>query len=528
MKRIALVLVVVVLALALAWRLSGGDDEPEAAESQPQATALLDTQSQLAVPAEREVPASLERENVKTAVAEAAPAVVTAEQPSEPQLTLVFGRVVPPRGEEALAEAPACGLHDETGTRRKVECAQDGAFAISGVAAGKYWLYAGDSEGATGWVEFELAAGVEQHEVNVTLERPWSVEVRVRSSNGEPLDGLWCMAVATLEPLGEWFDELTGAPQNPYGVGSFQPSTRGAEEPAKQVRGTLLIDVDSPVWVHLLHGHRVLARERIAPPQTVVEFVVDPEDPATQPSKLRGRLLDAETGEPLRSQQVMVTSQGSASRKTDDDGRFDGGRLLEPGLCRVRVGGPNYAWDQLVRLEPGVETDLGDIRVERGLRIEGKVIGALGTERERTVRYEELDELSGELVWNGMLTGTRIEADGSFKIGGLMPRRYQLTIEGGGDMARQRHVVDLRSGSVAGLEFVLQRASTLAIAITQPGRRLEKLEIFDGNGVLFGTSKLEPGPPQAFKLAPGNYTLKIRGVERHVVLGSEPLLVRLP
>jgi hypothetical protein len=528
MKRIVLVLMVLALALGLAWRLGGGNDEPEAAESLPRAPALVDAEPELAAPADSAPSESSEREDVKAGVVEAAPAVVTAEQPSEPQLTLVFGRVLPPRGEETFAEAPSCGLHDETGTRRKVECAEDGAFAISGVAAGRYWLHAGDPTGAAGCVEFELAVGVEQREINVTLERPWSVEVRVRSTDGRELKALWSLVVATLEPLEEWFHEPSGSSSNPYGVGSFRPARLGQAEPGTDVRGTLLIKVESPVWVHLVYGHRVLARQRISPPQSVVEFVVDPEDPAAQSPTLRGRLLDAETGEPLGSVQVMVVCQAAGLHKTDGDGRFEVSGLLVPGFCRVSMRGTGYAWDQLLKLEPGVDTDLGDIRVERGLSIEGKVFGALGSERNRTVRYEELDELSGELVWNGMRTIARIEADGSFKIGALLPRRYQLTIEGGGDTARQRHVVDLRNGSITGLEYVLQRASTLSVVLDLPGRRLEELEIRDDSGALVMAPKLRPGPPQAFKLAPGSYTLKLGDVERSVVLGSEPLLVRMP
>ena len=104
----------------------------------------------------------------------------------------------------------------------------------------------------------------------------------------------------------------------------------------------------------------------------------------------------------------------------------------------------------------------------------------------------------------------------------------KLTILGGGDSVRQRQIVDLRSGSVTGLEFLLQRASTLSVVLDRPGRRLEKVEIHDETGTLVMAPKLYPGPPLPFKLAPGRYTLKLGDVERQVVLGSEPLLVRLP
>lgn len=528
MKRVGFVLLALVLAIGLAWKFAGREHEPTAASSRPQESASLEAQSNPSSLAAPSADVEPERQLAPSERVDAPTATEESDATLEPQLTLVFGRVLPPRGEETFAEAPSCGLYDETGTRRKVECAQDGAFAISGVAAGHYWISAGDGDGAGGCVEFELPPGREQHEVDVPLERDWSVEVRVRSSNGQELGALWSLVVATLEPLGDWFHEPSGSLSNPYGVGSFRPARLGQAESGTDVRGTLLIKVESPVWVHLVYGHRVLARQELSPPQTVIEFVIDPEDAVTKPPTLRGRFFDAETGEPLRSVQVMVASRGVSFPKTDGDGRFEASGFLVPGFCRVSVRGPGYAWDQLVRLEPGVETDLGDIRVERGLSIEGKVTGALGDERERTIRYEALDELSGETLWNGMHTGTRIEANGTFKIGGLMPRRYQLTIDGGGDTAKQRHVVDLRNGSVAGLEYVLQRSSTLSIVLENSVRRLEKVEIHDESGALVMAPKLRPGPPQAFKLAPGSYALKLGDVERPVVLGTEPLLVRLP
>lgn len=440
--------------------------------------------------------------------------------------TLLHGHVRPAVEGEGFASSPTATLTDVHGQRQRLECSPAGAFAIATVMPGVYWLSASGPDGGRGSVEFELSEGLEQLEVDVRLERGWEVQVSLRSERGGAPNWLMPLAVATLEPLGEWFDEPRGAISNPYGVGRFLPGQPDGVRPGSELLGTLRIDVDAPVWVQLVRHHRVLARQRISPGQRTVDFVVDASVDLAMDGSLRARLVADDTGQPIARANLEIESQASSMTRTDADGRFFA-RRLAPGFCRIKLRAAGHAWDELVRIEPGTELDLGEVRVPAELSIRGHLVGgAVGVELPR-IRHERLDERTGEPIWNGSLQLAQADADGLFAIRGLLPGTYALSIEGDGTPWRRR-TVRLRDRPVEDIEIELEATTPLCVVVGRGVRPDGMLELISPAGERIATLPPRPGTPRSFHLPPGRYTLRHGDEERSVEVGQAPAVLRLP
>jgi protocatechuate 3,4-dioxygenase beta subunit len=173
--------------------------------------------------------------------------------------------------------------------------------------------------------------------------------------------------------------------------------------------------------------------------------------PATLACTVRGRTVDAQ-GQPLAG--VAVSLNGwvandqrlaawlkdhdepkriAEQRTTDADGRFEFSFWPPPPFqfsLRLRADGVATWGTRWSELEPGATKDLGDVQLERGTLLHGRVVDAEGAPKAKvTVR---IDGAASRRAENGFETWTSATTDGTGAFRArwaLRPGEYQLGID---------------------------------------------------------------------------------------------------
>ncbi|MCY3002772.1 MAG: RNA polymerase sigma factor [Planctomycetota bacterium] len=440
--------------------------------------------------------------------------------------TVVFGHVRPENDGEELESAPFVWLKDMDGKRTQVACASDGAFTLPSVAVGVHWLWASAGEQGTGTTEFEVVPGLQRLEVVVRLERPWKIDVIAGPGSDELRSGSSAFAVATIEPLGERFEENAAQRAGVFGFGIFRPGRSSEADPDSL--GSLEIGVNVPVWVHLVRRRTVLDRKRVQPGATTVEFDLAGRDLSFTPGSVRARLVAADTRLPFVRGSVSLVGEFSklSLGPIDADGRvkFSG---LDPGPWRVSLFEAGYAWDEELKIEPGAELDLGDVFVSKGIALRGRVVGAEPGQLTVRVACQRLDQRTGEPVWSGGIRAFEIDAEGRFVAAGLIPGKYRLSFSGAGLPLVQR-TVDVKDVPIENVELELAPGADLCVIFARDAEPADWLDVLSVAGERLGHTRLVPGSPHAFRVVSGTYVVRVGEHERRVTVGSEPLLVRMP
>lgn len=234
-----------------------------------------------------------------------------------------------------------------------------------------------------------------------------------------------------------------------YGAGSWTRSIHPTAKYPPEIYGRMRLSMPSPVFVSIVHQQRVVATQEIGPGQDRVRFVLDPRSKLLQPGAVRLRLIDAQTLQPLANGRV-VAPLGSAMKmeRTGPDGscRCE----CQAGLIGLGVSHPDYGSAELVmRIEPGVETDLGDVAIWRAVSISGVMVDEHAKPIVGNLRFDSLDRPAA--AQGGARRIVTAKSDGSSYIARLSRRRYLLQFETRGtEFGRCALEVDARSGSVEG------------------------------------------------------------------------------
>ncbi|MBL8805070.1 MAG: hypothetical protein JNN27_23935 [Planctomycetes bacterium] len=530
---LAVCAVFVVLLLRSATETSDAAEPNTHNVASPSGSAALDAPAEASASSPA-VPAAL-----RTATSGAVNATPENPVAAAASTITLYGYVRPdPRRSALQDESIAVVVTNALGVRWMVKCASDGAFSLTGLAPGEYWLSAYSTIDGSGRARAQLAPGAEAHLVDVTLTLERDVWIKIVDAQGEPVKfrGVRAVAVATRERPGAWFTAVRGSLNERFGVGNFWDNGYASEKRPPEYFGRVVLYADPPVWISLLNRQFVIDSVRIEPDQTEVVFVVEPGSKLLRAGSLRARFVEAGTKTPLSGGSYRIDAGSTDMGGLDENGALESSELA-PGHVVLRVHKRGLASTELrLLLEPGEVRDLGEIEVETETWIQGTVHGPEGPEVGANVEHVAVDASTGEpLPQDGSVNWSTTD-EGSFRIGRLSRHLYRVTVRPQDKgLARSSKLVDLRSGvGVDGLRFDLVPAVPLVISTDE--REFVDIEytLRDERGEFVLRSRVWQAEPFPLPLAPGRYTLLCErdgaplGAPHEVVLVDRAVSLQLP
>ncbi len=443
------------------------------------------------------------------------------------------------------------------GTRYTIE---GGEYALASLPAAIV-PFRIESEGfATLELALDLrAGGVLRHDF--LLDRPASLTIQLVRPDGEPwsLDGVPLAAatglahseeerrlaafasgvgvIATEEPPPARFSPTPGSRAEPHGIGAFrradeQAPRRSAASAIPSGAFGVLETPRLPVEVSLLFMHEVVATQRVTTGDAPVRFVIDATQLTRFFGEVRGRVIDAVTGEPIAGAAFLLNDAQTFRQggNSSADGRF-AFTLEKPGWRTVQVEMPGRArWQRAVLVEAGRVTDLGDLALDVSLTLRGTLADGEGRPLGARLHAWPLDgQTLGAPFGANYYWG--VEKPGTFEIDGLGKGRYVVGAHCDDDPTLQaRAIVDLRSGSAPLLPLVLTAATAVELDAGLAPGRLVVSSLQRSDGVLELASFERTDHRFRARLLPGSWcwTLHEEGRELRRVtfeLGSRPLRI---
>jgi hypothetical protein len=447
--------------------------------------------------------------------------------------TRLYGFVRPPVGRSTLVAACNVRVTDRFAVSTSARTNESGAYSMPGLAPGRYWLAVRSLENGEAALVLDLDGTQREQRVDLQLVLPTEILIRAVDEAGRALSEDALLAVATADPPGEWLDEVRGSFNNPFGVGQFWENGYAGRELPEGFIGRVLLEVEPPVYVSLLHCQRVIATQRVDIGQSEVEFVIARDSKLLAPGSLRVRFVDRQSHEPVENATVHLTC--NSTRLLPPSTGEIVALELEPGLYELQLAAPGYeSRDQLVRIEAGVETNLGDVPVERESFISGRVVdrNGAGVATELTLRV--IDPTTGRPFATRVRRSLRSAADGSFSIGRLSRAVYFLEVGGANSQwATKMRLIDVTTAHVDALRIEVEEGLPLVVTPSDERWPLVGFRVIDVAGALVHAGRLRSAAPQRLLLARGVYTLEVTVGKmapqlRSIVMANEPVSVSLP
>jgi hypothetical protein len=211
---------------------------------------------------------------------------------------------------------------------------------------------------------------------------------------------------------------------------------------------------------------------------------------------------------------------------------------LFPGLCRILVIAPGYeSLRRGFRVQPGTETDLGDIELEHESWISGNIVDAEGNGVSAELRCDPYDPEKGPAPSMNSIYPEGTKGDGSFRIGRLSRGLYLVRPMNRGESAwaEWSKVIDTRSCPAEDVRIKLTRGVALIVHASDPQDwKSLRFKIIGAAGGTAKERRLWTFDPEKIMLAPGRYTVEVRtreGAEPKripVTITSQPLELAIP
>ncbi len=527
MKRPVLTVIVCLLLAAIVWlglRHQDGAKSPLAAPGpgpiapSASSSALVPNATPTSEPTPTHEPTAV------TIATESPP-----DQSDSLQTIVLFGQVRSAR--PILADNDSAGLTvtDHMGARTHAALSEDGNYSVSGLLPGHYWLSASNGSDSQVKATVELSLAENPKRFDLTLSETRSLLVKVMSRNAQPAPKL--LAVATLAPLGEWFDEVRGSFNNTFGVGRFRWNGDPVTKLPEEYLGRLSLDQAPPLYVSLVYYQRVIATQHVDADQKEVAFVVDPNSPLLKTGSLRVRFVRADSTAITNGSVMLMGASGG--RQLGLDGECFVSQDLMPGDYQVSMWNKALAQPHIdLRIEPGTETDLGDVTLDPEIWISGTVHSSAPTGKRADVICDPYDPAAAP-SFESTRYSYGVEADGAFKVPGLGRGLYLLKLAQGSTSGTWARVIDTRAGSVEHVDIDLVTGVPLVVRASGEDWPLVRFRIFDSNEIPVAATRLWSPEPRSLMLAPGEYDVEVRtnatnAVRKHVTIGSEAVELALP
>lgn len=447
-------------------------------------------------------------------------------------------------------------LTDSSGRRRYADAKESGSYAFNALPYGKYWVSAGADGFHSATATIEIDAARPQLKQDFELQPVPIIKVRLtildrKSASSDehkeirPRAGFALVPVATAERPGEWFTEVMGSLNNPFGIGHFWQYGPRVENLPRGYMGILMLDREPPAFVSLVNYQRVLQTIEVSPGQDEVNFEVSPEDLAVSMASLRMQIIDARSQQPLKGARAMLWGgpTGDGGEVADVSGSivFDARVPGEFDLHVIALGYEEYKAH--ICVNPGVLNDLGTITLEKAIPLEIKVVDSTGAPFNSRFSLGVLDPSTGILNMEPQQRWDS-EEEGVLKLNHLGRRAYVVRTDNHDAVNDESDespkwvsgnvLLDLRSGTAPPI-FVIKLVPATRVMLVVSGETPDGMRflVTDEQGLDLVSSRFYGEAPRPLSLPPGNYTLalldasKTRLKERSLVVGAGPMTVEL-
>jgi len=189
-----------------------------------------------------------------------------------------------------------------------------------------------------------------------------------------------------------------------------------------------------------------------------------------------------------------------------------------------------------LRIEPGIETDLGDVPFGREAWIAGRIVDEAGNGIAAHLQVDPYDGASKVATRPMSIESQGSNGEGLFRVGNLSRGVYLFRVrDRDGPWPLFAKLVDTSSGPIDDLEIELVRGVPLLLSSSDERWSAVRYTIFDSAGLPLVSSQLWSPEPWKILLAPGSYEIEARlagapdSARRiPITIGSEVVQIALP
>jgi len=429
---------------------------------------------------------------------------------------VVHGRISSSDGSE-LKPPLWLNLTKPDGSTHYTQVAADGHYAIAGLAPGSYMLHASGRAYGDAKATLELKAGATRRDFE--LAASMAIRIKVVTPEGMSLTKALqarkslgmisgVIGVATREPLERLpLTELRS--HSRYGVGEYQEgwSMRDQKLP-EGVVGILMVKAPPPFYVNAVFMHFVLMSEKVTGRVEEITFVLKPENIEQLLATVKVRLVDAETGAPVKKGRVSISDRQSGGMGAQLDGAgVAEQKNVPPGLKELQIWAQGYeAVHNYIRVADSGVHDLGTYRLHKAVEIAGEIVDEGGKPVAAQLVVRNLDRLDfPQPLSTGM--SYRSDTEGKFKVASVGRGRYLIRASAKGH-ALGAVIVDTSGGAVDNVRLQLKQGTQVTLKPEGDGRH-HYLVTIRRDGVPYYTRTVRGPWPLKCVLAPGRYQIEV-------------------
>lgn len=425
---------------------------------------------------------------------------------------------------------------DERDQVRRATLGPDGNYSIFGLTPGRWRVGCLQPGYVPLDVDLVLDGSAERVRHDLALEPAGRVVVRwLDAANEEPLgaevvqalhESLAVIATRGEPPQKSWI-ALRAMRHTELAVYErVRDWPRGTSH--SHADGVLALYAPPPLTAYAMLRDTPFASATIEPGTREVVFRVERAQLEPPLARAVVRCVDGATGRPAVGEWVSLGFEdgGGERAQTDEFGvaRFE--RTLA-GLRRVDADRFLVSASRWVNLTPGVENDLGELRLTAAAACSGRVVGPDGAGLSAKMAYvlDEADVVGGR-KFTQLSTGAAI--DGSFDLTYMPAEAFHLLAWAPGYAVASVHVGAQRDG----LRIELTRGVEVTAKLARGAVNFRSVRISDARGLPVISDWLGPWTPRRWTLASGEYTLEeLEGVlvtrATRFTVGAEPLALEV-
>ncbi len=446
------------------------------------------------------------------------------------QAVVLYGYI---RGAEEASPAndlPWIAVFDRDEQKTTAKASADGAYSISGLQPGRYRVNAGAGSSLKAEGSVDLALADSPKRFDIALRESPSLLVKVVDEAAKPLSQHELGAIATREPPGEWIDETPN--ENPFGLGRFEPNEGKDVKLEPACLGRLILDVEPPLFVSIVNHQRVIDTRKVELGQKEIDFIVKSDSPLLKEGRFHVRFVD-QANQPIDKLWAVVEGGSSAQYMRPEGGELTS--ALPPAVWRIQPFAEGFEQhDLLVRIEPGADTDLGTVILEREQWISGTIVEPHKSNERMSLRCDLLDADGEPQLVSGNTMTYVVKADRTFRIGSRRRGLYLMTYygrEAGYGIWAQ--IVNTRAGPVENLQVNLVPGVPVMVRPSGDDWHSITFKITDDSGARYLDSRLWSSAPQKILLAPGRYKVQAKQgsappTTRMIDVASDTLDLQVP